>query len=35
MEKYEAPVLEIVAFESEDVITTSGDVLPRDPNSGD
>lgn len=25
-EKYEVPVMEIVEFETEDVITTSGDV---------
>lgn len=25
-EKYEAPVIEIVEFETEDVITTSGEV---------
>ena len=25
-EKYEGPVMEIVEFETEDVITTSGDV---------
>jgi hypothetical protein len=30
MEKYEAPVIEIVSFEAEDVITTSGDYLERD-----
>ena len=30
MEKYEAPAIEIIAFEAEDVITTSGDYLERD-----
>ena len=33
MEKYEAPVIEIVSFDTEDVITTSppkGDYLERD-----
>ncbi len=25
MEKYETPVMEIIEFETEDVITTSGD----------
>ena len=30
MEKYETPVVEIVSFDAEDVITTSGDYLERD-----
>ena len=30
MEKYESPVVEIVPFDNEDVITTSGDLLERD-----
>ena len=28
MEKYEAPEMEIVEFETEDIITTSGDPDP-------
>ena len=35
-DKYEAPVIEIVEFETEDVITTSGEVGGvDDPNIGD
>ena len=32
MEKYETPEMEVIAFDSEDVITTSplGDILPPD-----
>ena len=32
MEKYETPAMEVIAFDSEDVITTSpnGDILPTD-----
>lgn len=31
MEKYETPAMEIIAFDCEDVITTSGDdILPTD-----
>lgn len=31
-ERYEAPSMEVIAFESEDVITTSG--ITIDPNPG-
>lgn len=35
-EKYEAPVIEIVEFETEDVITTSGEIGGvDDPTIGD
>ena len=30
MKKYEAPEMEIVAFDAEDVITASDDLLPAD-----
>ena len=34
MEKqYESPVMEIVEFEAEDIITTSSNMLPTDPAS--
>lgn len=28
--QYESPVMEIVEFEAEDIITTSGNMLPPD-----
>ncbi len=28
MNKYEEPIIEIILFENEDVILTSGDVIP-------
>ena len=33
-EKYTTPEMEIVEFETEDIITTSGDKLPDDPIAG-
>ncbi len=30
MKKYEAPEMEVVAFDAEDVITASDDLLPAD-----
>ena len=27
MNKFEAPVMEIITFEAEDIITTSGDIV--------
>ena len=32
-ERYETPEMEIVEFETEDIITTSGNMLPTDPAS--
>lgn len=31
--QYESPVMEIVEFEAEDIITTSRNMLPTDPAS--
>ena len=31
--QYESPVTEIVEFETEDIITNSGNMLPTDPAS--
>lgn len=31
-EQYEVPVLEVIGFESEDVITTSGVIVGTDPD---
>lgn len=32
---YEVPVMEVIAFESEDIITTSGVTVTPDPGVGD
>lgn len=34
-EQYEVPVLEVIGFESEDVITTSGVIVGPDPDVPD
>lgn len=32
---YEAPVMEVIGFESEDIITTSGVIIDPNPDVGD